>query len=125
MGLLTKGTDSRAALTVVVKDRLLSIVYAPTGSTATTFDPDSPPYDRFPALVEEARSGLGVGSPQTWQLTVERLTGSLTVRVGVTGPEGAASLEADGQGKVVRRTPAHPGAPRRTDGHGVGRISPT
>ncbi|MFD9194248.1 hypothetical protein ACFWCA_39345 [Streptomyces phaeochromogenes] len=107
VGLLTKGTDSRAALTVVVKDRLLSIVYAPTGSTAATFDPDSPPYDRFPALVEEARSGLGVGSPQTWQLTVERLTGSLTVRVGVTGPEGAASLEANGQGKVVRRTPAH------------------
>lgn len=107
VGLLTKDTDSRAALTVVVKDRLLSIVYAPTGSTATTFDPDSPPYDRFPALVEEARSGLGVGSPQTWQLTVERLTGSLTVRVGVTGPEGAASLEANGQGKVVRRTPAH------------------
>ncbi|MEV0938330.1 hypothetical protein ACIBMX_35855 [Streptomyces phaeochromogenes] len=82
-------------------------MYAPTGSTATTFDPDSPPYDRFPDLVEEARSGLGVGSPQTWQLTVERLTGSLTVRVGVTGPEGAASLEANGQGKVVRRTPAH------------------
>ncbi|MGW2288400.1 hypothetical protein [Streptomyces phaeochromogenes] len=107
VGLLTKGSDSRAALTVVVKDRLLSIVYAPTGSTATTFDPDSPPYDRFPALVEEARSGLGVGSPQTWQITVERLTGSLTVRVGVTGPEGAASLEANGQGKVVRRTPAH------------------
>ncbi|MFF5009095.1 hypothetical protein ACFY3G_40500 [Streptomyces phaeochromogenes] len=82
-------------------------MYAPSSSTATTFDPDSPPYDRFPALVEKVRSGLGVGSPQTWQLTVERLTGSLTVRVGVTGPDGAASLEADGQGKVVRRTPAH------------------
>jgi hypothetical protein len=107
VGLLAKGTDSRAALTVVVKDRLLSIVYAPTGSQAATFDPQSPPYDRFPALVEEARSGLGAGSPRTWQLTVERLTGSLTIRVGVTGAEGTASLEANGQGKVVRRTPAH------------------
>ncbi|MER6523716.1 hypothetical protein [Streptomyces sp. NPDC001508] len=107
VGSLTEGVDAGAALTVVVQDRLLSVVYAPTGSQAPTFDPDSLPYDRFPALVEEARAGLGVGSPQTWQLTVERLTGSLIVRVGVTGTEGTASLEADGHGKVVRRTPAH------------------
>ncbi|MFF9511464.1 hypothetical protein ACF1BU_34595 [Streptomyces sp. NPDC014724] len=106
VGSLTKGTDARAALTVVVQDRLLSVVYAPTGSQAPTFDPDSLPYDRFPALVEEAKSSLGVGSPQTWQLTVERLTGSLTIRVGATGTEGTASLEADGDGKVVRRAPA-------------------
>ncbi|MER8001061.1 hypothetical protein [Streptomyces sp. NPDC095613] len=103
---LTQGTDGRAALTVVVQDRLLSIVYAPTGSEAPTFDPRSLPYDRFPALVEEARSSLGVGSPQTWQLSVERLTGSLTIRVGVTGAGGAASLDADKDGKVVRRAPA-------------------
>ncbi|MFI1485296.1 hypothetical protein [Streptomyces sp. NPDC020747] len=107
VGSLARGTDTRAALTVVVQDRLLSVVYAPTGSQAPTFDPDSLPYDRFPALVEEARADLGVGSPQTWQVTVERLTGSLTIRVGVTGPEGRASLDADVQGKVVRRTPAH------------------
>lgn len=107
VGLLTKGTEARTALTVVVQDRLLSIVYAPTGSQAPTFDRDSLPYDRFPALVEEARRGLGVNSPKTWQLTVERLTGSLTIRVVVTGAEGTASLEANGQGKVVRRTPAH------------------
>ncbi|MFI6248721.1 hypothetical protein [Streptomyces sp. NPDC051016] len=106
VGALTKGTDARAALTVVVQDRLLSVVYAPTGSEAPTFALDSLPYERLPALVEEARTGLGVGSPQTWQITVERLTGSLTVRVGVTGPDGTASLEADGDGTVVRRTPA-------------------
>ncbi|MFI8521238.1 hypothetical protein ACIGEZ_25970 [Streptomyces sp. NPDC085481] len=103
---LAKGTDTRAALTVVVQERRLTVVYAPTGAQAPTFDPDSLPYAAFPALVKEARSSLGVGSPQTWQITVERLTGSLTVRVGVTGTEGAASLEADAQGKVVRRTPA-------------------
>lgn len=106
VGALTKGTDARAALTVAVQDRLLSVVYAPTGSKAPTFDPDSLPYDRLPALVEEARSSLGAGSPQTWQISVERLTGSLTIRVGVTGPDGAASLEANGDGKVVRRTAA-------------------
>ncbi|MEU9893614.1 hypothetical protein ACIBCS_40610 [Streptomyces phaeochromogenes] len=72
---------------------------------APQFDPRSLPYERFPALVEEARTTLGIRSPQTWQITAERLTGSLTIRVGVTGAEGTASLEADGQGKVVRRTP--------------------
>ncbi|MEU9763942.1 hypothetical protein AB0D98_30415 [Streptomyces sp. NPDC047987] len=106
VGSLTKGTDARAVLTVVVQERLLSAVYAPTGSKAPTFDLDSLPYDRLPALVKEARGSLGVGSPQTWQVTVECLTGSLTIRVGVTSVEGTASLEADGDGKVVRRTPA-------------------
>ncbi|MFF4244944.1 hypothetical protein ACFYY2_10790 [Streptomyces sp. NPDC001822] len=103
---LSKGTQARAALTVVVQERLLSVVYAPTGTQAPTFDPDSLPYDRFSALVEEVRSSLGAGSAQTWQVAVEHLTGSLTIRVGVTGPQGAASLEADADGRVVRRTPA-------------------
>ncbi|MFJ9243487.1 hypothetical protein [Streptomyces sp. NPDC101776] len=105
VGSLTKGKDTGRALTVVVQDRLLSVVFVPTGSQAPAFDPDSVPYERFPALVEEARSTLGVRSPATWQITVDRLAGSLTVRVGVTGNDGAASLEADDQGKVVRRTP--------------------
>lgn len=101
-----EGKNKRAALTVVVQERLLSVVFSPTGTQAPQFDPGSLPYERFPALVEEARTTLGIRSPQTWQITADRLTGSLTIRVGVTGPEGAASLEADGQGKVVRRTPA-------------------
>ncbi|MGW4200154.1 hypothetical protein [Streptomyces sp. NPDC004726] len=104
---LTEGQGTRPALTVVVQERLLSVVFAPTGSQAGRFDPGSLPYERFPALVEEATTTLGVRSPQSWQITAEDLTGSLTIRVGVTGPDGAASLEADGKGKVVRRTPAH------------------
>ncbi|MFG2563420.1 hypothetical protein [Streptomyces sp. NPDC048496] len=106
MDALTKGKDSRRALTVVVQERLLSVVFSPTGSQAPQFDPGSLPYDRFPALVEEATTTLSVDPPQSWQITVDRLTGSLTVRVLVTGPEGAASLEADGEGKVVQRAPA-------------------
>ncbi|MFJ6574302.1 hypothetical protein ACIQNU_43670 [Streptomyces sp. NPDC091292] len=88
IGSLAGGTDARAALTVVVRDRLLSVVYAPAGSRAPAFDPDSPPYDRFPALVGEARSSLGAGSPQTWQLTVERLSGFVAIGVDVTGAGG-------------------------------------
>ncbi|MFI6338731.1 hypothetical protein [Streptomyces sp. NPDC050535] len=107
MDSLTKDKDTGKALTVVVQERLLSVVFAPTGTRVPQFDPSSLPYERIPALVEEARTTLGIQSPQTWQLTAERLTGALTLRVGVTGAEGStASLEADGQGKVVRRTPA-------------------
>ncbi|WP_262058692.1 hypothetical protein [Streptomyces sp. STR69] len=104
---LTKGKATGQALTVVVQERLLSVVFAPTGTEALGFDPGSLPYERFPALVEEARTSLGVRSPRSWQLTADRLTGSVTIRVGVTGTEGAASLEANGDGEVVRRTPAH------------------
>ncbi|MFE0372432.1 hypothetical protein [Streptomyces tendae] len=103
---LTQGTDARMGLTVVVQDRMLSVVYAHTGSQTPAFDLDSLPYERFPALVQEARSSLGDGSPQTWELTVERLTGSLAIRVGITGAGGTAWLEADGDANVVRRTPA-------------------
>ncbi|MFD4509996.1 hypothetical protein [Streptomyces sp. NPDC058457] len=103
---LTRDETRRQALTVVVQESQLSVVFAPTGIQAGRFDPRSLPYDRIPALVEKARTTLGVGSPQTWQLTAERLTGSLTLRITVTGHEGTASLEADGYGTVLRRTPA-------------------
>ncbi|WP_411112671.1 hypothetical protein [Streptomyces sp. 029-5] len=106
VGSLTRGGDARAALTAVVRERLLSVVFSPTGTQTPGFDPRALPYDRFPALVEEATTTLGVHFPRTWQIIADRLTGSLTIRVVVTGAEGMASLEANGQGKVVRRAPA-------------------
>ncbi|MFG2282313.1 hypothetical protein ACGFNQ_26965 [Streptomyces asoensis] len=106
LGSLTQGADTSRALTVVVQERLLSVVFSPAGTRTAGFDPRALPYGRFPALVEEATTSLGVRSPLTWQITADRLTGPLTVRVVVTGARGAASLEADGRGKVVRRTPA-------------------
>ncbi|WP_030683081.1 hypothetical protein [Streptomyces sp. NRRL B-1347] len=101
---LTQGADKRQALTVVVQDRLLTVVFAPTGVKRAGFDPRSLPYDRVPGLVEEARTGLGVKSPRSWQLTADGVTGSLTLRVTVTGSGGTATLEADGRGKVQRRS---------------------
>ncbi|MEE4495944.1 hypothetical protein [Streptomyces sp. BE230] len=104
---LTKGEGrKRQALTVVVQDRLLTVVFTPAGSQAPGFDLDALPYPRIPALVREARATLGVRSPQTWQLTAESLSGALTLRVGVAGADGAASLEANGHGEVVRRVSA-------------------
>ncbi|MFF2325709.1 MULTISPECIES: hypothetical protein [unclassified Streptomyces] len=105
---LTQGADKRQALTVVVQDRLLTVVFSPTGVKTAGFDPKSLPYDRVPGLVEEARTSLGVESPQSWQLTADGVTGSLTLRVMVTGAGagagGTGTLEADGQGKVLRRS---------------------
>ncbi|WP_031069269.1 hypothetical protein [Streptomyces sp. NRRL WC-3742] len=106
LGSLTKGEDTGQALTVVVQERLLSVVFSPPGTQAPGFDPRTLPFDRFPALVADATSTLGVHSPQSWQITVERLTGPLVIRVVVTGAEGTATLEADGQGRVTRRAPA-------------------
>ncbi|MEU1232321.1 hypothetical protein [Streptomyces sp. NPDC005828] len=104
---LTKGDGKkRQALTVVVQDRLLTVVFTPAGSQAPGFDLDALPYPRIPALVREARTTLGVRSPRTWQLTAESLSGALTLRVGVTGADGVASLEANGDGEIVRRVPA-------------------
>ncbi|MGW7309349.1 hypothetical protein ACWGI1_27760 [Streptomyces sp. NPDC054835] len=100
---LTEGEKKGPALTVVVQDRLLTVVFTPTSSQAPGFDLDALPYARIPALVREARTTLGVRSPRTWQVTAERLTGALTLRVGVTGADGVASLEANGDGEVVRR----------------------
>ncbi|MER6813664.1 hypothetical protein ABT299_30720 [Spirillospora sp. NPDC000708] len=106
VGLLTRGRDTRQALTVVVQERLLSVVFSPTGPQPPGLDPRALPYDRFPALVKEATTALGVGSPRTWQITADRLTGGVALRVSVTGSEGTAYLDADGQGKVVRRVSA-------------------
>ncbi|MGQ7747092.1 hypothetical protein ACUN29_00975 [Streptomyces sp. WC2508] len=107
VAVLAKGEDKDRALTVVVQERLLTVVLAPTGTQAASrLDLDSLPYDRVPALVKEATTTLGVGSPRTWQLTADRLTGKVALRVSVTGSEGTAYLEADGQGKVVRRVSA-------------------
>ncbi|MFJ6661008.1 DUF3592 domain-containing protein [Streptomyces sp. NPDC091377] len=102
-----RGTErGGAALTIVVEERTLSVVFVPSDSRAPGFDPDSLPYDRVPALVREARTTLGVDSPRSWRLTAKGATGSLTLRVAVTGPGGSAWLEADGRGEVVRRGPA-------------------
>ncbi|MGW2542098.1 hypothetical protein ACWC5I_14805 [Kitasatospora sp. NPDC001574] len=104
---LARGEDRQRALTVTVQERLLTVVFAPTGTPAASrIDLESLPYDRVPALVQEAMTTLGVGTLSTWQLTADRLTGTVVLRVSVTGSEGAAYLEADGQGKVVRRVSA-------------------
>ncbi|MFB7671129.1 hypothetical protein ACFC26_06885 [Kitasatospora purpeofusca] len=103
---LTGGGDGRQALTVVVREQLLTVVFAPEGVSAPAFDPRSLPFDRVPALVEEAGTTLGVDAPRTWQLSAERLAGALTIRIDVAGVGGSASLEADGLGTVVRRSPA-------------------
>lgn len=100
---LVPETDPRQAVSVVVQERSLSVVFAPSAGGVPQFAPRSLPYERLPALVAEATTALGTGPPRTWQLTAERLSGPLTIRITVTGPRGTASLETDDQGSVVRR----------------------
>ncbi|MFE9700599.1 hypothetical protein [Streptomyces sp. NPDC006270] len=100
---LTQAADRRHALTVVVQDRLLTVVFPPVGTKVAGFDPRSLPYDRVADLVEEARTTPNVDSPRSWQLTADGVTGRLTLRVVVTGDGGTGTLEADGKGEVLRR----------------------
>ncbi|MEX3106771.1 MULTISPECIES: hypothetical protein [unclassified Streptomyces] len=92
---LAQGNRHRA-ITVVVQERLLTVAFSP-GDGAAGFDPRSLPFDRVPALVEEAGSGLG--APRVWRLTAD----GAALQVTVTGRGGTKSLEADGKGTVVRR----------------------
>lgn len=101
---LTQGADRRRALTVVVQNRLLTVVFSPTGVRTAGFDPRSLPYDRVPELVEEAGTTLGIGSPRSWQLTADGVSGSLRLTIVVTGGGGAGTVQTDGQGNVLRRS---------------------
>ncbi|WP_109000270.1 hypothetical protein [Streptomyces rishiriensis] len=101
-----RGTGGTRAITVVVQERIVSVVFAPDVDGVPRFDLNSLPYDRIPALVEQARTTLGAGTPATWQLTAARLTGPMTLRVTATGPHGTATLDADAEGDVTHRTPA-------------------
>ncbi|MEU1282670.1 hypothetical protein [Kitasatospora sp. NPDC005856] len=103
---LTAERDPRSAIALVAQEDLLSVAFSPTGGKTPEFDPLELPYERIPALIEEARSSLGVHAPQSWQLVADRLAGSLSIRISVTGPEGTGLLEADVEGRVLRRTPA-------------------
>lgn len=100
---LTQGADKRRAFTVVVQDRLLTVVFTPAGAKVAGFEPRSLPYDRVADLVEEARTTLNVDSPRSWQLIAESVTGPLRLRVVVTGDGGTGTLEADGKGEVLSR----------------------
>ncbi|MBD0739174.1 hypothetical protein BGM09_06840 [Streptomyces sp. CBMA29] len=67
------------------------------------------PYERMPALVERARTGLGVtgAGDGSWKIDIARdaKTGAVVIRVSVTGGNGSASLEADGTGRIIRTHP--------------------
>lgn len=103
--LLLKDRKTHHAVTLVAQEHRLTVIFVSSGSAVPHFDLRSLPYERIPGLVGTARTTLGVDSPRTWHLTAYRITGPLTLRVTVTGSEGTASMEADGQGKVVRRSP--------------------
>ncbi|MYT91829.1 hypothetical protein GTY40_12310 [Streptomyces sp. SID8359] len=74
----------------------------PTG----TFHLQTLPYELFPALVREARTTLGVRTPETWRIDITPGTGDGVgprVRVTVSGPEGTAHLDADATARITDR----------------------
>lgn len=103
---LTQGEAPRPALTVVVQGNRLTVVFVPGDDTKNAgFDLGSLPYDRIPALVKQTENSPRVGTVKSWQLTAASAGGSLTVTVVATGDKGAATLIADGHGKVLQESP--------------------
>ena len=69
-----------------------------------TLDPSQSMLD--PGTLRSSVESLtpGVGSVKSWQVTAASAGGSLTLTVVVTGDKGAATLIADGQGKVLQHS---------------------
>lgn len=101
---LTQDGSDRKALTVVVQNSKLTVVFAPDAVKSVGFDPASLPYDRIPALVQQAEHSPRVGTVRSWQLTAVGATGSPTLTVVATGDKGSATLIADAKGKVKEGT---------------------
>ncbi|MEY9856100.1 hypothetical protein ABH935_001704 [Catenulispora sp. GAS73] len=101
---VTQDGDNRQALTVVIQNTRLTVVFAPNDVKIGGFDPRSLPYARIPALVQQAENTPAVGSVKTWQVSADGATGSLALRIVVTGDKGTATLVADGQGKLLQHS---------------------
>jgi hypothetical protein len=73
-------------------------------------DLEAVPYERLPALVGDARTTLGIDDPPTWRITFGHDTAgadgtALVIHVSVSDDRGSASLTADAQGRVTKRSP--------------------
>ncbi|MFI1189084.1 hypothetical protein [Streptomyces californicus] len=86
------------------------LTVAPEPAPAETLHVQMLPYELFPALVREARTTLGVRTPESWRIDVAPDPGAWQgvgprVRVTVTGEEGTAHLDADATARIVERRP--------------------
>ena len=101
---LTQDGDTRQALTAVVQNGRLTVVFAPSTANQAGFDLRTLPYDRIPALVQQAENSPGVGSVKSWQVTAVSTTDSLTLTVVATGDNGTKTLVADGKGTILQHS---------------------
>ncbi|WP_181771330.1 hypothetical protein [Amycolatopsis pittospori] len=93
---LAGAADVSQVITVVVEERKLTVVFAPSEAQVPRFDLRAMAVDRVPALVRRATSTLRVGVPQTWQVTGVPFGTDVSLRVVVSGPEGSGAV-VDGQ----------------------------
>ncbi|MEV7548562.1 hypothetical protein AB0N89_02940 [Amycolatopsis sp. NPDC089917] len=92
---LAAAADVSRVITVVVEERRLTVVFAPTEAQVPWFDLRTLAVGRVPALVARALGTIEVGTPRTWQVTFVPFGNAVSGRVIVTGPDGSGSL-ADG-----------------------------
>ncbi|MFJ9053166.1 hypothetical protein ACIRPO_26040 [Streptomyces bacillaris] len=103
---LESRVDTAYVTEVTIEDHRMAVSGDSTRPPTETFHLQSLPYELLPALVREARTTLGVRTPETWRIDITPPTGKGVgprVRITVTGPEGTAHLDADATGRVVER----------------------
>ncbi|GCE02640.1 hypothetical protein [Embleya hyalina] len=109
VGSLVSGmhTGNAAAFTIDEHGISMQGVLGAPVDPGAVIDVNTLPLERLPGLVQIARTKLGIAEPNSWRITFEPVAGSGTVviRVTVTGAEGKASLEADGEGRITKRNP--------------------
>lgn len=107
---LVTGMGTEMGTRVTIEEKVMSAV----GSEGFSADEGFPmslraiPYELLPALVDTARTGLGVDTPESWRIDIT--TGGAgpapVVRVTVAGHGKSGYLLADAVGRITERHPA-------------------
>ncbi|MFE9851097.1 hypothetical protein ACFYPN_20150 [Streptomyces sp. NPDC005576] len=107
---LVTGMGTEMGTRITIEEKVMSAV----GSKGFSAGGDFPislrgiPYELLPGLVDTARTGLGVDSPESWRIdiTSQGSTPAPIVRVTVAGHGKSAYLLADAVGRITERHPA-------------------
>lgn len=107
---LVTGMGTEMGTRITIEEKVMSAV----GSKGFSAGGDFPislrgiPYELLPGLVDTARTGLGVDSPESWRIdiTSQGSTPAPIVRVTVSGHGKSAYLLADAVGRITERHPA-------------------
>ncbi|MCX5398123.1 hypothetical protein [Streptomyces sp. NBC_00102] len=107
---LVTGMGTETGTRITIEEKVMSAVGSEGPSTGGEFPMllRAVPYELLPGLVDTARTGLGIDSPESWRIDIAPGSGSPApvVRVTVSGHGRSAYLLADAVGRITESHPA-------------------